>query len=188
MDTLQHGMTVVDWGVLAILLFAIIGGLAQGFFRSAFGLGGLIAGLVLGAWNYQKLAALMLPLVHVPAVVDTIAFLLIAIVVMALFALVGNLLAKAFRLLGLGCLDTLAGGVFGFFQGALVVVITLIVIVAFFPQVRWVADARIPRMFFGACHLSASLTPDDLAQKVRTGIEHWESESPRWLHPGSGSL
>ena len=176
-------MTLVDWVVVIILVCAVLGGLAQGFFRSVCSLGGLILGLVIAAWNYGHLASLLIPLVRIPAVANTIAFLLIAIVVSALIGLIGNLLAKAFWLLGLGWLDALAGGVFGFFQGVVLVVIGLLVMVAFFPQVHWIADARLPRMFFGACHVSSNVTPSELGEQMRSGLRAWEAESPSWMHP-----
>jgi membrane protein required for colicin V production len=177
-------MTLVDWAVIGILVCAVIGGLMEGFFRSVCGLLGLVLGLVTAAWNYERVAGLLLPLVRIPAIANTIGFLLIALVVMGLIGLVGNLLAKAFRLLGLGWLDGLAGAVFGFFQGVLLIVIGILVVVAFFPQALWVADARVPRMFFGACHVSANVTPTELGERVRSGLRAWESESPRWMHPG----
>ncbi len=176
-------MTLVDWVIVIILISAVFGGLAQGFFRSVCSLGGLILGLVIAAWNYEHLASLLIPLVRIPAVANTIGFLLIAIVVSALIGLIGNLLAKAFRLLGLGWLDSLAGGVFGIFQGIVLVVIALLVIVAFFPQVHWIAEARLPRMFFGACHVSSNVTPSELGERIRNGLRTWEAESPEWMHP-----
>lgn len=177
-------MTLVDWIVLLILACAVLGGLFQGFFRSVCSLGGLILGLVIAAWNYNRLADVLIPLARVRAVANTIAFLLIALLVMAVIGLIGNLLARAFRLLGLGWLDGLAGAVFGFFQGVLLIVIGILVIVAFFPQVQWVADARLPRMFFAACHMSADVTPAELGERVRKGLRTWQEESPRWMHPG----
>jgi len=177
-------MTLVDWVVIGILVCAVIGGLIEGFFRSVCGLLGLVLGLVIAAWNYGRVAALILPLVHIPAIANTIGFLLIALVVIGLIGLIGNLLAKTFRLLGLGWLDGLAGGVFGFFQGVLLIVIGILVVVAFYPQAQWVAEARIPRMFFGACHVSANVTPGELGERVRSGLRAWEAESPRWMHPG----
>jgi membrane protein required for colicin V production len=177
-------MTLVDWAVIGILLCAVIGGLMEGFFRSVCGLLGVVLGLVIAAWNYGRLAGLLLPLVRIPAIANTIGFLLIALVVMGLIGLVGNLLAKTFRLLGLGWLDGLAGAVFGFFQGVLLIVIGILVVVAFFPQAQWVAEARVPRMFFGACHVSANVTPTELGERVRSGLRAWEAESPRWMHPG----
>lgn len=179
-------MTLVDWAVVIIMVIAVLVGLSQGFFRSVCSLGGLILGLVVAAWNYDRLAALFLPLIKVPAVADTIAFIVIALVIMALISLIGSMLAKAFKLLGLGWLDGLAGAVFGFFQGIVLVVIAILVIVAFFPQVRWIADARLPRMFFGACHVGSTFTPGELGERVRSGLKTWEIESPPWLHPGQG--
>lgn len=176
-------MTLVDWIVLIILVCAVVGGLIQGFFRSVCSLGGLILGLVLAAWNYGHLAALFIPVVRIEAVADTIAFLLIALLVMTVIGLIGNLIARALRLLGLGWLDSLAGGVFGFFQGALLIIIGILVVVAFFPKTEWIAEARLPRMFFGACHVSANVTPAELAQRIRSGLREWESGSPKWMHP-----
>ncbi|HEY2858197.1 MAG TPA: CvpA family protein [Terracidiphilus sp.] len=177
-------MTLVDWAVVIIMLGAVLAGLAQGFFRSVCGLLGIILGLVIAAWNYGRVGAFFLPLVRVPSVANTIGFLFIALIVMALIGLIGNLLAKTFRLLGLGWLDGLAGAVFGFFQGALLVIIGILVVVAFFPQTHWIADARLPRIFFGACHVSADVTPAELGERVRNGLRAWEDESPRWMHPG----
>ena len=177
-------MTLVDWAVIIILACAVLGGLFEGFFRSACGLLGVILGLVVAAWNYLRVASILLPLVRIPAIANTIAFLLIALVVMALIGMIGNLLAKAFRLLGLGWLDALAGAVFGFFQGVILIVIGILVVVAFFPEAHWIADARVPRMFFGACHVSANVTPTELGARVRSGLRGWEAETPGWMHPG----
>jgi hypothetical protein len=43
-------------------------------------------------------------------------------------------------------------------------------------------------MFFGACHLSAQMSPAELAERVRQGLRFVEEESPQWLHPGNGGL
>jgi uncharacterized membrane protein required for colicin V production len=90
--------------------------------------------------------------------------------------------------IGLGCLDKLAGGAFGFLQGALLVTVVILVAVAFFPKAHWLLDARLPRSFFGACHLSTHISPQELADRVRHGLTYLEEESPQWLHPNSGGL
>ncbi len=177
-------MTWVDWGVVIIMVASVIAGMAQGFFRSVCSLGGLVIGLAVAGWNYARLAAVLLPLVRIPAVAYTIAFLLIALVVMGLIALVGNLLAKAFKMIGLGWLDGIAGAVFGFFQGVVLVVVFILVIVAFFPQEQWLAQSNLPRMFFGALHVSTHMTPSELAGRVHTGLQSVEAQSPAWMHPG----
>jgi len=60
--------------------------------------------------------------------------------------------------------------------------------VAFFPRAHWLVESTLPRYFFGVCHMSAHMSPDDLAQRVREGLEIVARESPRWLHPGSGAV
>jgi len=177
------GWTWVDWAILFIMAAAVLGGLSQGFFRSASSLGGLLLGLVIAAWNYGHVAALFIPAIRIRAVADTIAFVLIALLVMAVCAVIGASLAKAFHLLGLGCLDGLAGAAFGFLQGVFLVTLGILVIVTFFPEEHWLAEAKLPKMFLGTCHLSAHLTPAKLAGRIRQGLKTLEEESPRWLHP-----
>jgi membrane protein required for colicin V production len=175
-------MTLVDWAVVIIMVGAVIAGMAQGFFRSICSLGGLVLGLAVAAWNYGRLAAIFQPLVRIPAVASTIAFLLIALLVMAVIALIGNLLAKAFKVIGLGWLDGIAGAVFGFFQGVVLVVVFILVIVAFFPQEQWLAESNLPRMFFGVLHVSTHMTPSELSARVHSGLRSMEEGSQRLLH------
>jgi uncharacterized membrane protein required for colicin V production len=85
--------------------------------------------------------------------------------------------------MGLGCLDRLAGGVFGFFQGALLITIFILVVVAFFPKAQWLAQARLPKSFVGACHLSMRVSPAELSDKVREGLLMMEQHAPEWMHP-----
>ena len=58
-------------------------------------------------------------------------------------------MAKTMHQMGLGCLDRLAGAVFGFLQGVLLVTLCILVAVAFFPQRAWLAEAGCRRLFFG---------------------------------------
>jgi membrane protein required for colicin V production len=177
------GWTWVDWAIVFIMAAAVLGGLSQGFFRSLCSLGGLLLGLVIAAWNYGHLAALFMPAIRIRAVADTLAFVLIALLVMAVAAIIGAFLARAFRMLGLGCLDGLAGAVFGFLQGVFLVTLGILVIAAFYPEEHWLAEAKLPRMFLGACHLSAHTTPSELANRIRHGLRTLEVESPQWMHP-----
>lgn len=175
-------MTLVDWAVVIIMVSAVIAGFAQGFFRSVCSLGGLILGLAIASWNYDHLAGVFLPLFRVSAVANTIAFILIALLVMGLTGLVGNFLARAFKMVGLGWLDGIAGGIFGFFQGIVFVIVFILVIVAFFPQEHWLAESTLPRMFFGALHISTTITPSELSSRVHSGLQSVENESQRLLH------
>src|ERR1035441_3286757 len=111
-------MTWVDLAIVIVLVVSVLGGLSQGLLRSVCSLCGLIFGLILAAWNYARVAALLLPMVRIEAVADAIGFLLIALLVMAIANVIGATISKTVHRLGLGCLDRLAGGGFCFFLGA----------------------------------------------------------------------
>jgi membrane protein required for colicin V production len=181
-------MEPVDWIIVIVLVLAVAGGLSQGFFRSVCSLGGLFLGLVLAAWNYARVAAFFKPLVRIEPVANAIGFLLIALAVMAAAGIVGSMLSKTLHRMGLGCLDRLAGGAFGFLQGSLMVMLCILVAIAFFPQAHWLGEARLPRMFFGACQLTTHMSPAELAERVRQGLDALRQETPRWLHPENGGL
>ena len=178
-------MTLVDWIIVVVVAAAVLGGLARGFFRSAFSLAGLVLGLVLASWNYWRLAAILKPVVKSIEVANAIAFLVIAFLVMAVAAVVGAILAKMFEKVGLGCLDRLAGAVFGFVEGMVFVSLCILVTVAFFPQTQWLTEARLPRYFFGTLHVSTQVTPARLRDRVRKELHRLEAESPSWMHEGS---
>ena len=181
-------MTFVDWVIVAVMVLAAVGGVSQGFFRSVFSLGGLFFGLLLAAWNYPRAAAILLPLVRVEPVADAIGFLAIALIVMVLAGIAGTIIAKTVHHMGLGCLDRLAGGAFGLLQGALLVMLCILVAVAFFPGARWLTEAKLPKAFFGACNVTAHISPDELAERVKEGLRMLKKESPSWLHTGDGGI
>jgi membrane protein required for colicin V production len=176
-------MTFADWAIVVVLILAVSNGLAHGFIRSLCSLGGLLLGLVLASWNYAHVATLIMPFARIDAVANTVAFILIAIVVMALADLSGKVLSSSVRSIGLGFLDRLAGGAFGLFQGAAVVILAIVVTLAFFPQARWIGDGKLPHMFLGACHLEARVSPSELADRIRNGLHLLEERSPAWMHP-----
>ncbi len=76
-------MTIVDWIIVVILVGAVLGGMAQGFLRSVFGLGGLVLGLVargLELWPHR--GDHQAPGAQSEEWRTAIGFLLIAVVVM----------------------------------------------------------------------------------------------------------
>ena len=176
-------MSWIDWAIVIVLAASVIGGLAQGLLRAVCSLCGLFFGLVLAAWNYGRVAAVLIPMVKSEAIANALGFLLIALLVMAIANIIGAVLSKTVRRMGLGCLDRIAGGLFGFLQGTLLITIAILVVVAFFPKAQWLAEARLPKLFIGACNLSTSVTPGELSNRVREGLHMMEEHAPEWMHP-----
>jgi membrane protein required for colicin V production len=179
-------MEWVDWIILAVLLGAVIGGMAQGLFRTVCSLAGLILGVALACWNYARLAEAFKPLVRVDAVADAIGFLLIAVAVMFIANVTGIILSRMFKGMGLGCIDALGGAIVGFVQGALLVTICILVTVAFFPQTQWLTQASLPKEFFGVLHLSTDMTPGELKGRVLKGLNSLKHDTPQWMHEKNG--
>jgi len=175
------GMTIVDWMIVVVLAGSVLAGLARGFLRSVFSLAGLIAGVALASWNYWRLAAVLKRFIHSVEIADAVAFLIIAFLVMAVAAILGSLLAKFFEKVGLGCLDRLAGALFGFVEGLVFVTLCILVTVAFFPQTAWLTEARLPRYFFGALHVSIQVTPSRLGERLRRDLSELETKSQQWI-------
>lgn len=175
-------MTLVDWIIVVVMAAAVLTGIARGFFRSAFSLAGLVLGLTLAAWNYWRFAAVLKVVIHSVEVADAIAFIVIALLVMVVAAILGSLLAKFFEKVGLGCLDRLAGGLFGFIEGLVFVMVCILVTVAFFPQTVWLTEAKLPRYFFSALHVSIRVTPSRFSDRVRNELQTLESESQKLIH------
>jgi len=179
-------MTWVDWAIIVILLASVVGGLAQGFLRTACSLIGLVVGLSIAARNYAAVSNSLQLLIHKDSLANIVAFLLIAVLVMAACNVLGNMLARTLEWMGLGCFDVIAGGVLGFVQGAVLITLFLMGVVAFFPKTDWLAGARLPPLFFGSCHLSAHITPEEMSDKVTEGLRRLELETRGLLQQKNG--
>ena len=49
-------MSVADWAIIAVVLLSTIQAAYSGFFQEAFHLAGLVAGYLVAAWQYHRLA------------------------------------------------------------------------------------------------------------------------------------
>lgn len=176
-------MTLVDVAILIVLAISAIIGLVQGFVRSVTALAGLVLGVTLACWNYDRPAAILEPMVHSRPIANAIGFVLIALLIMVILGFLGAVFAKALRFLGLGWLDMLTGAALGFLEGAAVVTICMIVTIAFFPKAHWMDGSRMPPMFYRLCDEAMSLSPADLAKRVREGLAGIQAQTPPWLKP-----
>jgi len=69
----------------------------------------------------------------------------------------------------------------GLLRGALLVVLCIVTLAAFFPDTRWLGDARLAKYFLGTAHLTTQMTPSELKEKIMGGLRVLEKDSPEWL-------
>jgi membrane protein required for colicin V production len=180
-------MAIVDWVIVAVVVLAVIGAAKNGFFVEAFSLAGVVLGLLIASWNYQRLMPALLQAVHTPAIAEAIAFLAIALVIMIAAGLVGQILHRTAHTIGLGWLDRLVGAAFGFLKGCVVVTLGVMALAAFFPNCGWLDHSRLAPYFLSAAHTTTAVTPQELGERIRDGVKVIRDAQPDWLKPHADS-
>ena len=158
-------MNLFDWFLVAILAYSTVVAFVRGILLELFSLGGLVAGILLAAWNYPALAALLSRIITTAATADVVAFLLIAVGVMIVAALVGRTLHRTADAIGLGFFDRLLGAGFGFARGCLLGVAILMAATAFLPKTDWIENSHLAPYFLAGVHAVSFVVPHDLDRK-----------------------
>jgi len=127
---------IIDVIIILVILGSVITGIIRGFIKELSTLAGLILGIYIAAHNYPVLQKYVLSVLHNATVSKIISFLIIFFIVFFLIMLLGLLLQKVIKLIMLGWLDKILGGVFGIVKGVLFVWLLLVFIIAFFPTTQ----------------------------------------------------
>ncbi|WP_263366176.1 CvpA family protein [Edaphobacter bradus] len=178
-------MNGFDWILLAVLAYSTVAAFMRGLVREIFGLVGLVAGILLASWNYPWLAQRLGRLITTASIANVVAFLLIAIGIMVLAAILGKLLHRTADAIGLGFFDRLAGAGFGLIRGCLLGVAILMAALAFLPQNAWTKNSRFVPYFLAGAHAVSFVVPHDLQQQIRKGAEELKHTAPGWIKPHS---
>ena len=121
-------VTTIDYIVIGVLLFSTIKGFFRGLIVEVLSIVGLIGGLYLASRFYPSLQSLGIAIGIPSAVARIIAYILILCLVTGAAAWLGSILTKIAKKLFMGWLNRLAGAIFGFIEGALVIIILLVVV------------------------------------------------------------
>ena len=176
-------MNLFDCFLIAILAYSTIMAFIRGIVLELFSLGGLIAGILLAAWNYQHVALLIGRLITRPAAAQIVAFLFIVIGVMVLSTLLGKTLNRTVHAIGLGFFDRLLGAAFGFARGCLLCVAILMAVAAFLPESPWIANSQLSSYFLAGAHAVSFVVPHDLQQQILNGAQQLKHNAPDWIKP-----
>ena len=178
-------MALIDWAIVIILIVSVLSAAKHGFFVEAFSLAGIVLGLLLASWNYQKLLPWIDRWVHSPGVAEAIAFIAIAIAVMVIAGLAGRLIRWSVRSIGLGWADRFIGAVFGLLKGCVLVTLGIMAIAAFLPHATWLDRSKFAPYFLSAAHEASAVTPAQLGERIREGVKVIRDAQPDWLKPNA---
>jgi membrane protein required for colicin V production len=135
-------MNWVDWVLIGFVVMSVAGGFAEGFVRIGIGFAALIFGFVFASWFHGVAAGWIAPYIDSKALASLLGFLLILSAILLLGALIGWIIQRVFKLIGLSWLDRLAGAAFGVVRGVAVLSIVALMITAFFPKKMPAAVSR----------------------------------------------
>jgi membrane protein required for colicin V production len=134
-------MSGTDTVILGVVLFCGLLGLYWGLIRQVLAVVGLVAGLVLASTYQHEVAAWLSSLVSDDTTARAAAFVLVVVAVSSAASLAATMLRKFFKLIFLGWLDHLAGGLIGLAQGVLICGAGLVVAAAL-PNPLWMPMLR----------------------------------------------
>jgi membrane protein required for colicin V production len=119
-------MNFVDILILILLGVFLLKGLLRGLMKELCSLVGLIVGSLLAFRFHGPLAEMMVSAFSLPASVCVVlAFLVIFLTILLVFGLIGMLLSRYVKLLYVGGLNRVTGGIFGLVQGVLVMAVVM---------------------------------------------------------------
>jgi membrane protein required for colicin V production len=178
-------VTFLDFILLAPLIGFAGKGLGGGFSRVGVGFIASIVGIFCAFWSYGITAAWIMPYVNSRPLANLLGFLVILIGFGIAGSLIGQILAKIFRWVGLSWLDRLGGAAFGLLQGLVVAVALVTVIIACSPTPPpdMLARSRVVPYLLGPSDAMAAMIPRELRDSFHDTTDKVRRMWPK--HPDS---
>jgi membrane protein required for colicin V production len=157
-------MNWIDILVLLVIGLSVLSGFMAGFARVGVGFIATVFGIFFGFWCYGVVAVYVLDYVSSKAIANLVGFFAIFIGIVLIGAVVGRLLAKFFKWVGLSWFDRILGGSFGLVRGIVMVAALITVLLAFAPQPppRSVVESKTMPYVIDASNILAALTPREV--------------------------
>jgi membrane protein required for colicin V production len=164
-------MTLLDWGVVGVIVLSILLSAAQGFLYEIFSLAGVVLGYLSAVWGYHRLSGLLRPYVNATQYADIAAFLIIFFVVLIFAGMIGRLARWAMKEVGLRGIDRVLGGAFGLIRGVAIVTVGVLAIAAFAPDNQALSRSSLGGYFLVAARTATWVAPYELRSRVRSGAQ-----------------
>jgi len=164
-------MNGADWVIIVVVLASTVQAAYSGFFQEAFHLAGLVAGYLVAAWQYQRLAGWFEKYLKSPWLAESAGFLVIFFAVAAAAGIAGQTARWVMKKSGLRFVDRLLGGVLGFLRGCLIVAVIAVSMTAFTPTSRWLAGSEWAPYFQAVGRAAIWVGPAELRARFYQGLD-----------------
>lgn len=157
-------MSWIDLVLALVIGSSVLAGLVAGFARAGVGFAAMIVGMFCGFWFYGIVAGYVIDYVSSRAIANLIGFFVILAGVLVVGAIIGRILAKFFKWVGLSWLDRLLGGAFGVVRGFVIAAAMATVLLAFSPSPPppSVVDSKLLPYVIDVADVLAAMTPHEM--------------------------
>jgi membrane protein required for colicin V production len=164
-------MSAADWMIVALLLINVIAAAMQGFFSEVLGMAGLVAGYIVAAWQYRRLAEWFETFLKNSWLAEILGFLILFFAVLFLFAVAARMARWVMKETGLSGFDRLLGGLLGLVKGGLMVAVILMGMTAFTPTSKMLENSRMAPYFLVVGRAAIWLAPAELRARFYQGLD-----------------
>jgi len=168
--------SLLDWLLLAILVYSIAVSWFKGFIREVLGLITVLAAVLLGAWFYRGVGRLFKDVVRTENIALFFGFSLIFVVTLVAGFVVIWLITKFMKFAKLQWADRLLGAAFGFIRGWVISAAILLALTAFEIQTERLKGSELAPYFLPGSRVIAVMTPYEMKAKFLVGyraLERW---------------
>lgn len=164
-------MIAADWAIVAIVLLNVILAAMHGFFAEAFSMAGLVAGYIIAAWQYQRVAQWLTTFLRSQLFAEILAFLIIFFAILLFFSITGRLLRRLMKAAGLSGFDRFLGALLGTIKGVFVVAVVLMGMTAFTPTSQLLARSQLAPYFLVLGRAAIWVAPSELRARFYEGMD-----------------
>lgn len=170
-------------GILDIIIIAVVGvcfiyGIFRGLIKEASSIIGVLAGFYAAYRYYALLSEQIAPWFTEANIASLVSFVVIFLVIFFLITFLGIMIRKALTVASMGWVDRVAGCIFGFVKGILLVAVLIIVLTAFLPRGnRILRESVLAPHVMQIAEALVELVPADLKTKF---YEHLKSLKDYW--------
>ena len=181
-------MNWLDLVLLVIVALSVLSGFFKGFAKVGIGLAATVLGVMSGLWFYGTVGAFFRPYFQSRNAANLLGFLVILAGFLIAGAIVGWMVAKFLKWVGLSWLDRLAGGVFGAVRGVVIGVAIILAILAFSPKKppHAIVESRYAPYFVDAARAISVMAPRELKDGVAESYEKvkriWRDAMEKGIH------
>lgn len=161
-------MTVFDYAVLTVISASVLLGLWRGVVSEILALAAWIVAFLVARLLAVEVANGLTGQIAEPGLRLAVAYVLVFVGVLLVFAVARMLISLLLKAVGLGVLDRLLGAAFGVLRGMLVVLVAVLVAgMTPLPKAEWWRGAILAPPLETAVYAAKPWLPADVAKRIR---------------------